>query len=132
MSLYLLDTDIASYIIKGRYPKVNAHFAAANGKVFISSITAAELQYGVAKLGNEQLLQKVQDFCMIVPCLSWGGATIQAYAELRNYLQKNGLCIDTMDMLIAAAALADNLTLVTNNLAHFSRVPKLKLENWAE
>ena len=132
MSLYLLDTDIASYIIKGRYPKVNARFAETSGNVFISSITAAELRYGAVKLGNDHLLQKVLDFCGLVPCLSWGGATVQAYAELRTALTNAGTPIDTMDMLIAAAALAENLTLVTNNITRFSRVPKLKLENWVE
>ena len=58
-------------------------------------------------------------------------ASVQ-YGKIRSYLEKNGMPIGALDMMIAAHALARGLVLVTNNEREFKRVPGLKMENWAE
>ena len=132
MLQYMLDTDTASYIISNRYPNATAKFAKYLDAVCICCPTEAELRYGALRRKNQRLIEKVDEFCRAMPCLAWNSNAVQEYAELRTYLEEQGKLIGAMDMLIAAAALAENLTLVTNNIAHFSRVPKLKLENWLE
>ena len=132
MLQYMLDTDTASYVINNRYPSAARKFAQNFDHVCISCTTEAELRYGALRRKNQRLIEKVDEFCRATPCLAWNSNAVQEYAVLRTYLEEQGKLIGAMDMMIAAAALADNLTLVTNNLAHFSRVPKLKLENRTE
>ena len=132
MLQYMLDTDTASYIINSRYPSTSRKFARNFDQVCISCTTEAELRFGALRRKNRRLIEKVDAFCQAIPCLAWNSIAAQKYAELRTCLEGQGKLIGAMDMMIAAAALAEDLTLVTNNIAHFSRVPKLKLENWVE
>lgn len=101
--------------------------------ICISSITLAELEYGMKHssnpVKNEQSLLK---FLLPLSILSFGPAAASAYGEIRAYLQRSGTPIGPLDMLIAGHARAENLILVTNNIREFERVPDLKLENWAE
>lgn len=130
MSSYMLDTDIASYLIRGDHPEVTEAFTRNYRDVCISSITAAELQYGAYKRNNALLTKKVMAFCALVQCANWNSEAASAYAKLRVELEQAGTLIGSMDMLIAAAAMAEDVVLVTNNTAHFSRIRGLKLENW--
>ena len=130
MSLYMLDTDIASYLIRGDYPQIIEELRKHPNEVCISCITEAELQYGAMKRGNRRLTQKVLSFCNLIPCIDWTQQAAKVYAMLRTELEAQGTPIGSMDMMIAASALAEDTTLVTNNMAHFSKVRGLKLENW--
>ena len=130
MKRYMLDTDISSYLIRGDHPEVTARFTDSFPHVCISVITAAELQYGALKRNNLALTRKVQAFCNLVQCIDWNTDAAMAYAKLRQELEKQGNIIGSMDMLIAASAIAENAILVTNNTAHFSRISGLKIENW--
>ncbi len=132
MSKYMLDTDMASYLIRGDHPEVIDAFRRKYQHTCISAITNAELRYGAAKRNLAALTKKVNAFCALVSCIDWNEEAAKAYARLRSTLEASGQPIGTMDMLIAASALADNAVLVTNNMAHFSRIPGLKLENWAD
>jgi len=132
MIRYMLDTDMASYLIRGDRPSVTEAFARNFQNVCVSAITLAELRYGAAKRRSEALTKKVQAFCELVPCVDWGADAAAAYANLRTDLEADGTPIGSMDMLIAASALAEGAVLVTNNTAHFSRIGGLKLENWCE
>lgn len=132
MLQYMLDTDTASFVISNRYPNASLKFAQKFDQICISCTTEAELRFGALRRKNQRLIEKVNVFCLSIPCLAWDSGAVQAYAELRTFLEEQGKLIGAMDMLIAAAALAENLTLVTNNITHFSQVPKLKLENWVE
>ena len=96
----------------------------------ISSITAAELQYGAKKRNNRALTKKVQALCNLMTIISWNDDAARAYAKLRVELETAGTPIGNMDMLIAASAIAENAVLVTNNVEHFSKVESLKIENW--
>ena len=131
MSRYMLDTDMASYLIRGDHPAVTEAFKKNFRNVCVSSVTLAELQYGTAKRRSQALTKKVQAFCELVPCVDWGTDAAAAYANLRTDLEAEGTPIGAMDM-IAASALAEGAILVTNNTEHFSRVHGLKLENWCE
>ena len=130
MAQYILDTDISSYLIRGDHETVTKKFSELYDSCAISSITAAELQYGARKRNNKQLTQKVKAFCNLVEIIPWDEDAAKAYAKLRVELETSGTPIGNMDMLIAASALARKAVLITNNTEHFSRIKDLKLNNW--
>ena len=130
MAFYMLDTDIASYLIRGDRPQVTEAFRAQFGRICISSITAAELLYGAKKRNSQSLTQKVNAFINLVPVIDWTKEAASAYAYLRAELAIAGTPIGSMDMLIAASAIAEKAILVTNNTVHFSRISRLCIENW--
>lgn len=132
MSRYMLDTDTASYIIRGDHPEVIQAFKKNFNEVCISSITSAELQYGAMKRNNQQLTKKVMAFCNLVQTIEWNVEAASNYASLRVLLEALDIPIGSMDMLIAASALAEDAVLVTNNTVLFSKIKDLKLANWAD
>jgi tRNA(fMet)-specific endonuclease VapC len=128
---FLLDTDTCIYIINRRPPKVFEHFAGRQiGDIAISSITGAELSFGVAKSGSERNLLALDKFLAPLEILPFGEAAMRVYGPLRSELERQGRPIGAMDLLIAAQALALGYTLVTNNRREFERVAGLRLENW--
>ena len=127
---FMLDTDIASYLIRGDHPGVTEKFTEFYENCVMSSITAAELQYGARKRNNRVLTKKVQALCNLLTIIPWNDEAANAYAKLRVELETAGTPIGNMDMLIAASAIAENAILVTNNVEHFSKVVSLKIENW--
>lgn len=129
---YLLDTNICIYIINRKPPHVIEKFHQYRmGEIAISSVTAAELAFGVEKSGSVRNRQALDKFFAPLEILPFDTESIWHYATVRNQLQQNGLVIGALDMMIAAHALALNATLVTNNTREFERVIGLKLENWA-
>ena len=131
--MILLDTNTCIYIINNRPPEVLERFRSYKaGEVGISSIAASELAYGVSKSGSIKNRKALDMFLAPLQVLPFDVQCLWFYADLRASLEKKGLTIGPMDTLIAAQALSIDGTLVTNNLKEFSRVPKLKLENWFE
>ena len=129
--MYILDTDICSYIIKHRPAEVLRKFdSIAYDELHISVITQAELLFGAKKLGSQQLIILVENFIARLKLLPWQGKQAFAYANLRNNLEKSGTAIGNMDLMIASHALSLNATLVTNNTKYFAKVPDLRYENW--
>ncbi len=126
----MLDTDMASYVIRGTDSVLLEKFSTHFPKLCISAITAAELQFGAAKKNSAPLTEKVQAFCKLVPVVDWTFETALRYGKLRSELEKLGTPLASMDLLIAASALVERAVLVTNNEAHFSKVKHLSLENW--
>ena len=131
---YMLDTNICIYVMKNKPEKVLQRFREElDGGLCISSITLAELEYGMKHSSNpaknEQALLR---FLTPLSILPFGAADASEYGALRTYLQNKGTPIGPLDMLIAGHALTEGLTLVTNNVREFERVPDLRLENWAE
>lgn len=130
--LYLLDTNICIYIINRRPPAVLDHFAALRiGQVAISSITGAELAYGVDKSGSARNRQALDKFLAPLDILPFDEAAMRRYGVLRSHLERKGTPIGALDQLIAAHALVVDAVLVTNNVREFERVAGLRLENWA-
>ncbi|WP_217705022.1 type II toxin-antitoxin system VapC family toxin [Victivallis sp. Marseille-Q1083] len=128
--LYMLDTDTCSYIIKGANRALIEQVKAHKNQLCISSITLAELLFGAAKKNSPRLTVAVDLFQQLVDVRPWHSEAAVQYAMIRQQLELSGTPIGNMDMLIAASAMAEKACLVTNNTAHFSRISKLKLENW--
>lgn len=132
--LRMLDTDTASYLIKGNSPAVEAKLAAlVPTMVCISVMTRAELQYGLKRLPPDHRLHlAVRQFLKIVRILPWDAEAADWYADIRYQLVSTGQPIGEMDMMIAAHALSAGVVLVTNNSRHYERIEApLILENWA-
>lgn len=133
--LHMLDTDTASYVIKGRSPAIQSRLVRLEpGAVCISVITRAELLYGLKRLPPAHKLHlAVRQFLKIIRTLPWDAEAADFYAEIRHRLVSAGQPIGDMDMMIAAHALASGAVLVTNNTRHFERIPApLLLENWSD
>ena len=130
-SRYLLDTNIASYIIKGNIPAVLRHlWRVPMAEVAISTVTEGELRYGVArKPGATQLQKVVEEFLLRVSILPWDSDAAHQYGHLRAGLESSGLSMGNLDLMIGAHALALGAILVTNDQA-FTRIKKLKIEDW--
>ena len=133
MTVYMLDTNIASHIIKGDIASVRERLAAVPMRsVVVSSVTQAELLYGVAKRGYPKgLTSRVREFLIRVDVLPWTQGVANVYADLRASCEAVGVTLAPMDMMIAAHAKAVDAILVTRDRA-FSLVPDgLMLEDWA-
>jgi tRNA(fMet)-specific endonuclease VapC len=131
---YMLDTNICIGIIKKKPEQVIARLKNARiSDIGVSSITLSELEYGAAKSSRpKQNRIALAEFLAPLEILSYDDMAAQAYGRIRAVLERQGTPIGSMDILIAAHALSLNCTLVTNNEREFSRVPSLKIENWAE
>lgn len=128
----LLDTNICIYLIKNRPPTARQKFELYTvGDIGVSTITIAELEYGVRKSAaaerNQMALEK---FLLPLEFLDFDHKSAMAYGKLRAILERGGTPIGSMDMLIAAQAIAHDLKLITHNLREFERVPNLRCETW--
>lgn len=128
---YLLDTNMASYVIKGNVARVRDKLLKVPmADVGISVVTEAELRFGVARKPEAARLKlAVDEFLLRVDILPWESSAAQQYANLRSALEDAGVPMGNMDMMIAAQALAAATVLVTHDRV-FQRVKQLKLEDW--
>jgi tRNA(fMet)-specific endonuclease VapC len=132
MLRYLLDTNIIIDVIKRRPLQALEIFNQNAGRMAISAITLAELQHGAEKSSNAAVnLAVVEDLCSRLEVLPYGPKAAQHYGSIRATLEKQGQTIGVNDLHIAAHARSEGLTLVSNNLREFERVPALQFENWA-
>ncbi|RJX29531.1 MAG: type II toxin-antitoxin system VapC family toxin [Dethiobacter sp.] len=131
---YMLDTNICIYIIKQKPPQVLETFQRLEvGDVCISTITLAELEYGVAKsLHREKNQTALAAFLVPLDILPFSDKAALACGKVRAALEKKGLLIGPYDLLISSHALSEGLTLVTNNLSEFQHIPGLPVENWVQ
>lgn len=130
---YMLDTNIASYLLRGGYPHLEQRLRRESvDAVCISAITRAELRYGVARLlpAATRLEREVDRFLLGITTLSWDEAAADAYGLVRATLERAGTPIGALDTQIAAHALIANLTLITHNVGEFHRVAGLRMEDW--
>lgn len=131
---YMLDTNICIYVIKKMPPSVIQRFMEHDVRdICVSSITFAEMMHGVEKSqAKERNRIAYMLFMSALTVLDFDSAAAQEYGKVRADLETKGTPIGPMDMLIAAHAKSQGLTLVTNNTREFVRVEGLALENWAE
>lgn len=127
---YMLDTDIASYVIRGTDKALNRRVVAHAGRLCMSAITYHELLYGARMRESRRLEGTIEAFAEIVPVVDFSSAAADKAGAVRAALDKAGKTIGVMDSLIAANALVEGCTLVTNNTAHFSRIDGLQIVNW--
>jgi len=128
----MLDTNICIAIIKNKPKDILQKFNDYQvGDIYISSITLAELRYGVAKSQyQEQNKAALDEFILPLEVADFDHMAAFFYGKLRTDLEKQGTPIGPLDTLIGAHALSLNLTLVTNNTKEFNRIPRLKLIDW--
>jgi tRNA(fMet)-specific endonuclease VapC len=133
MTHYLLDTNIASCVIKGNSPAVDRHLMkVAMAQVAISTVTEGELRFGAARLPHATRLHfLVEDFFLRVAILPWDSEAAQQYGQLRATLEREGQPMGNLDAMIGAHALALDVVLVTNDHA-FARIKKLKIADWTK
>jgi len=128
---YLLDTNIVSDLV--RHPQgVISKRVAREGEenICTSIVVASELRFGAAKRGSERLSAQLDAVLSALEVLPLEEPADRCYALLRQHLEQQGTPVGPNDMLIAAHALALDLTVVTANIREFSRVPNLKVEDW--
>jgi tRNA(fMet)-specific endonuclease VapC len=132
MQLYMLDTNTASYIIKGEPVVVREHLRKVPmASICISSITQAELLRGVARKPEaKQLPIAVKEFLIRVDIMPWDSDAAEVYARLRTSCESEGTPLGTMDMLIAVHSVAIGAVLVTNDQAFYKVKHHLSLEDW--
>ncbi|WP_434685616.1 type II toxin-antitoxin system VapC family toxin [Pseudanabaena minima] len=128
---YLLDTNIVSDLVKHPTGKVAQRIDEVGElSICTSIIVASELRFGVEKSSSSRLKQQVDQILELMVVLPLESPVEFYYAEIRAYLEREGIPIGANDLLIAAHGLALNLTVVTANIREFSRVPNLAVENW--
>lgn len=130
---YLIDTDTIVFALRGEESVLAKFEENKQIPISISMITYAELVFGAIRSQNEQknmiLVNHIRDIYQIEQ-LSEG--VMEVFASIKAKLFESGSRIEDMDLMIAATALYNDLTLVTNNTKHFEKIPNLKLENWKQ
>lgn len=128
---YLLDTNILSDLVRNPHGLVAQKIAVAGEEnICTSIIVASELRFGANKLGSKRLTTQLNTILSAIEILPLEEPADRRYGELRASLEKRGELIGPNDMLIAAHALMLDCVVVTANEREFSRVPKLRVENW--
>lgn len=131
MLKYMLDTNIAIYVIKRKPIGSLARFNQCAGQICLSTITLAELIHGAEKSSEpKQNFVRLEDFCSRLEVLDYGEKAAEHYGQIRSDLEKKGTPIGVNDLHIAGHARSQGLILVTNNQREFERVEALRLENW--
>ncbi len=132
-SRYLLDTNIASYVIKGNIPAVRRRIVKVPmAQLAISTVTEGELRYGVARRPEARGLQTIVDeFLLRVTILPWDSEAARHYGQIRATLEREGQPMGNLDLMIGAHALALGAVLVTHDQA-FTRIKELNLEDWTK
>ena len=129
--MFMLDTDICIYLINERDQALRRRFEGNASSVCISSITYAELCFGVEHSARvEENQRELQAFCLDLDILPFDAEAGVRYGQIRQDLERRGQTIGANDLLIAAHASGAQATLVTNNEREFGRVQGLRVENW--
>jgi tRNA(fMet)-specific endonuclease VapC len=128
----LLDTNTCIHIIRRRNPDVLRHLESYDvGEVGVSSITVAELRFGAEKSArparNHEALER---FLVPLEIAEFGVSAASAYGRIRSLLEAKGTPVGPLDTLIAAHAVSLRVTVVTNNVREFVKVPGLEVEDW--
>ena len=132
--MYLLDTNICIYAMNGRHPNLNEHLLSISpDRIFVSSITVGELEYGAAKSHwGERTRELMHAFLANFTILPFTEEDAVLFGHFRAHLAASGTPIGAYDVMIAAQGVARNLTVVTHNTGEFSRIPDIRLEDWAQ
>lgn len=131
--MYLLDTNILIYAKNEKNIQVRDKIKSIdNDYLFISIFSVAEMVFGCSKSMNPvKNKQALIEFLLPFNILQFEQSDCDAYGQIRAYLEKKGEPIGTIDTFIGSMAVSRNFILVTNNVKEFSKIPGLKIENWA-
>ncbi|EMN54213.1 PIN domain protein [Leptospira interrogans serovar Autumnalis str. LP101] len=132
--MYLLDTNICIFLIKKKNAVLLENLKKKlNKDLFVSSLTVAELEFGIQKSEfKEKNKVALIEFLTIFNILSFSDKDVESYGIIRADLERKGNVIGSIDMLLAAQAIANNYIFVTNNTKEFKRIKALKIENWTQ
>ena len=131
MPQYMLDTNICIYVVKNYPPKLRERFNRLAEQLCISTVTLAELHYGAEKSARRlDNLEAIRQFVARLAILPFSAAAAAHYGEIRAALERTGTPAGAYDMLIAGHARSEGMTVVTNNLREFERMPGVRTENW--
>jgi len=126
-----LDTNICSYILRQHPAQMLEMFRSLDRQqLWLSAVVAAELRFGVAKLGVPKFASAVESWLSGFDVQPWPLSATHSCASVRATLEQNGQIIGSRDLMIAAHALAEDSVLITNNAKEFQRVPGLAIETW--
>ncbi|MFP4550167.1 MAG: type II toxin-antitoxin system VapC family toxin [Spirochaetales bacterium] len=130
---YLVDTNILIYAKDRQHTHVIHQMEQVPlHDLFVSAVTVAELEYGAAKSQSpERARTALSGYLLPFTIIPFTDDDAEAFGVIRATLEKKGLVIGPYDMLIASQAIARDLTLVTNDVREFQRVPGLRCVNWA-
>ena len=131
--VYLLDTDIIIYSLKGNEIVRRNLRLHLNDPIKISAVTLMELYYGAYKskrVANN--LAKIKTIENTLEIISISRELVEIFGILKSNLEKAGKPLDDFDLILASTAMTHNLTIVTHNEKHFSRIDGLKIENWSK
>jgi len=130
----LLDTDILSMFFRGNASVVSRmkEYSTGHEKVLLRIITYYEILSGLRQIEATRQIEQFLEFCLFNEVLPITLESASIAASHYAYLRKLGTPLDDMDLLIAGIAIENDMTLVTHNMKHFSRIPELKLQDWRE
>lgn len=127
---YLLDTNICIYLFRGKHDIAKCIMQIGAENCYISEITIAELMFGAENSKNPERhydeIKRLQENVKIIRMLE----TLPEYAKIKKELRTAGTPIEDFDILIGAAARANNMILVTENIKHLGKISNLETENW--
>lgn len=127
--LHMLDTNMVSHLVRQHPEVVKQYSQIAPEQMCISSVTEAELLYGVAKKQSNSLQETILEFLETITICDWDSEAAATYGELRAAMEKKGKVMGDLDQLIAAHAISRGTTIVTNDRA-FGMVQDLTVEDW--
>jgi tRNA(fMet)-specific endonuclease VapC len=131
--MYLLDTNIISYWMRGDRQVIDRVKRQVPSDLFLSTITLAEILYGIEKssIKKKERRLKIKHISSLLGMYSFDEAAAGEYAVIRSQLEREGRVISERDTQIASIAMANKLIVVTHNVKEFGRIHKLKVEDWA-
>lgn len=131
MPQYMLDTNICIHVVKNYPPQLRERFNRLAEQLCVSTVTLAELHYGAEKSARRlDDLEAIRQFAARLGILPFSAAAAAHYGEIRAELERAGTPAGAYDMLIAGHARSEGMTVVTNNLREFERMPGVRAENW--
>jgi tRNA(fMet)-specific endonuclease VapC len=130
--VHLLDTNVCVDYLTGRYPSVVSRIHAVSpDELVVSAVVAAELRYGADKSAHPRRNHaRVDALLAEIRCIGFDAEAARTFGRVRRRLEAAGTPIGPYDTMIAAHALSLRAVLVSDNVAEFSRVSGLRLENW--
>jgi len=128
--IYMLDTDTISQVVRKHPQVIKKLIGHEDDEICISAVTNAELFYGLEKKKSQKLFIEARSIIGKCTIIDFNSSQSELYGKIRVELEKSGTPLGDMDLLIAAAAISTEAILVTHNTKHFSRIKRLKIEDW--
>ena len=129
---YLLDTNICIYAINGRHPQLTKKLLSISPEeIAVSSVTVGELEYGAAKSNwGERTRETIRSFLANFPVVSFEEEDALLFGKNRAILEKAGMTIGILDLMIGSQGVRNDLIVVTHNTREFERIPGIRIEDW--